>query len=170
MPPADRSSFRFDAAAKLQVERPSRRPPSPAFFEPLIAQRRLGEFRHRPRLLAAEAQGRRTVLNIHVHPGDPSPKKQSLPQARGPRKLCIRVSRLRSASRAYPAQKLRSKDKLVEFDHPAPSDLISILNKSALRLRLIFEDIDLPSSSEPWRALLARHGPALVVFARQWAA
>lgn len=28
----------------------------------------------------------------------------------------------------------------------------------------------MPSSSESWRALLARHGPALVVFARQWAA
>lgn len=28
----------------------------------------------------------------------------------------------------------------------------------------------MPSSSEPWRALLARHGPALVIFARQWAA
>src|SRR6185437_13657736 len=107
MPPADRSSFRFDAAAKLQVERPSRRPPSPAFFEPLIAQRRLGELRHRPRLLAAEAQGRRTVLNIHVHPGDPSPKKQSLPQARGPRKLCIRVSLLWGASSDIEAPAVR---------------------------------------------------------------
>src|SRR4051812_49253551 len=46
------------------------------------------------------------------------------------------------------------------------------LDKPAVRRRLMGEDTKLPDprEAEHWRRMLDRHGPALVLFARQWSA